>query len=393
MSSSHEVPTQVESPKMTEKKVAEVERLFAQLGEGPISSNWELEQMDGVLCNHCFESFHPSNFPIVEGRCGHTICGDCFSLVKKKSSSGTFLARCLVTSKCASGAFNVVNPRFNKVAMTCVSRLVHSRNAATKEMHTLHERWNEHASILDATCKDLKDENSSLAEDNKELLLLRDSEKESAERANALAEETQKEQHQTLKNTVDAWKKKWKRTHLEQHKLEMESLAEIVDQWKSDCQDNKEMIAQMKDVILHLEAGKQYYYLRCPLCQKHMQKIPRNYFSNPLPPDYLKGEHAQIPRDDIPSITGWHEVDDFAPFGDLALWEQMEKSQPYKNMRKHLKAECVPKQKQQEIEGYKNDMVEYFCLKPAEENELPSFYRESCTSPSISNKRKHEESN
>lgn len=348
---------------------AEIERYNVQKAKGHISYNWEITVSDGVLCDGCFSAFTPENFPIVEGRCGHTLCGDCFRQLRKKSSAPFHLVQCPVQEKCSSGSFNLASPRVNKVAMNLSSHLAQTKKTASTELKALHDDWTRHVCSMEIQYEDMMQHVEEVKEAHMKGA-------DSDRRTRATRMEKQKI---ATKEIFSKWKKAEQSRHesVEQAgKEEITALKESVESWKEDCLEKKLGMAQLKHVLKLWEGGTRHYYLRCPGCKIYVQKIPRRAFTDPIPHGYLKGDYPELPRDDIPSISGWFEVDDFAPFRDLTMWVQMQQSDAYKKMRQHLKKECIPKQSRQLPANLNHDQKEYYSLRPALERDLPAFYQE-----------------
>ena len=359
----------------------EIERLYDQKNKGHISSEWELTLSDGVLCPSCFETYDGHNHPIVEGRCGHNICGDCYRDLKPKDDFN--FASCPVSEHCTNGSFNTANPKVNRVAMNVITDLKRTKDVATNEMSLMHGKWDKHASHLETKYNVLSNHLNEVqrlyAEQNAT--------------SETKREKLRTEQESTLKDTLRMWKKAEQDRHegVEARlNKEILDLKDIIQSYKEDSKEKKQNMSNLKDIVKHLEAGKQYYYLRCTVCHTYIQKMNRSVFAHPLPNACLRGVHPDLPRNDDPALSGWHEIDDFAPFADMTIWSQMQQSKAYNNMRQHLKQECIPKQNQQQEGQFKNDMKKFLVLIPAKEDSLPVFYRDTQSLSRPGEKRKAE---
>ena len=105
---------------------------------------------------------------------------------------------------------------------------------------------------------------------------------------------------------------------------------------------------KMLKIIKFLENGKENYYLKCPKCGIHLEKVPQNKILAGLP---LVTTSA--------SVSEGLEVEDAVALENLTTRSQLGGTKGFKDMRKHLMEVCIL----MEVNGV------------AKESEMPVFYR------------------
>ena len=300
-----------------EDECTEISRLEDIRQKGALSESWLNELEDGLNCSSCFGLLVPNVFPLVQGNCGHTICETCYQSKIVSHFKNSPWVSCPCSKKCRKDSFSAKAGCWNGMAMQAITFLSQCRNAATRELNSLHDNWTNHVQVL-----------------TKELESLRD-----------------------VVGVKEAMLNYEKKAH-----------AETNTQWKDmivmfteEAKENQEKIRKLKGIVKLLEMGHKYYYLRCPKCKTHVEKIPMEKFTNSVP---CHGEFC---------FTGWNEIIDDIPFDhDFTSKSQLHQTQGFKNMRLHLKTKCLGTA----LQGV------------AKEEDLPPFYQLPKHRPPVKEKRK-----
>jgi hypothetical protein len=285
----------------------------------------EVRATRGITCASCACSVSVSDFPLLQGYCRHTICKTCYGThVRLGIPEDGDPTDCPVDACGHSGSFRV--PWRNNLAMHAVNHVTEMERAANSELGIMHLSWQRHVDLLEKC----HPSDRVLTERVEELEAL-------LERKDQVLDEI-------------------KLTYKKQVGEMQERLGNLYAESREDYAEKTKMLK----IIKFLENGKEYYYLKCPKCGIHLEKVPRNKITAEGLP--LVATSA--------NVCETLEVEDAVALENLTMRSQMGSTKGFKNMRKHLMEVCIP----MEVNGV------------ARESEMPVFYRKEATKTRLGTK-------
>jgi hypothetical protein len=277
----------------------------------------EVRATRGIACASCACSMTVSDFPLLQGYCRHTICKTCYGThIRLGIPEDGDPTDCPVDACGHSGSFSV--PWRNSLAMHAVNHVTEMERAANSELGIMHLSWQRHVDLLEKC---------------------HPSDRVLTERVEEL---------EALLETKDQILDEIKLTYKKQVGEMQERLGYLYAENREAYNERKKMLR----IIKFLENGKENYYLKCPKCGIHLEKVPSNKITAKLP---LVNTSA--------SVCEGLEVEDTVALEDLTTRSQLGSTKGFKDMRKHLMEVCIP----MEVNGV------------AKESEMPVFYRKEAT--------------
>lgn len=267
--------------------------LAENLDEDPVHEPLRSFLTQSLDCPSCTVKFAPKDFPLRQGRCGHTICKPCYETHVRPPSAEWYDAKCPACKRTSFQGHGGIN----RVAMMATHYLGEAQGRFETEMRHLHSRWKSHVTIL---------------------------EKRHPPDANLV---TQIKQLQEAVSERDKALEGLRETHKDRVRKMREHLS-----FADARSENAEAELKRTDKILaHLERGREYYYFICPNCGDHLEKIKRSRISDSLPTVQT-----------CASVRPGLEVDDSTVMMSATTRAELFQSAGYKAMRSHLINHCIP---------------------------------------------------